>query len=159
MVNTLLSETRRKNSIGSDNLNQVVSTLQEKVDRLNAARQITENIEDLTKKASDLIFHEFLIPQGAKQGLETQQYKQKYGEILEMVSLILKSLAWSLAGGGKELLDDYLLIDFSESLTALDHSPVWYVKALGYVKSNHGLTGKAAQKINSYIDYIIKALN
>lgn len=150
VASTLSSGNRRKTTSSSAELNQAVDYFQKESDRLSSAREFAENADALIKGASDLVLQKFLVVQGSQ---------EKYPEVWELIDLILKSLTWSLTGGGKDLLDQYLLTGLRELLTALGHSPLWYIEALKYVKDNHNLTGKAAGEMNTLIHYVIDALN
>lgn len=158
MTTKTLSEKEKQKTPSSKGLNQTVEGLQVEIERLHASRKFTENLEDIAKGASDLIFHKFLIPQGVSSDFDSEQYQQRYCEVLKTVMLISQSLSWSLAGGGKDLLDEYLLTGFSELLNALEHSSTWYVEALKYIKAHHSLTGETAHEMNTLIDHLINAL-
>mgnify|MGYP002760645627 CR=1 FL=1 len=157
MVTNLLSEKKKQNTLSSRELKQTVETFQLEVERLHASKEFTESLESLAKGASDLIFNDFIIQLEVSQEFDSEQCIQKYGEVLKIVKLILQSLSWSLAGGEKDLLDEYILSGFSELLKTLEHSSIWYIEALKYVKAHHGLTGEPAHQMNTLIDYLINA--
>lgn len=159
VAKTLLGGNKRKRTSRSAKLNLEGGYLQEKIDRLHAARKITENADNLAQGATNVVFHKFLVQQGVQERFETEQFTQKYSEVLEIVGVILKALAWSLATGEKALLDQYLLVDIQEVLTTLEHSSVWYTEALRYIKFNHNLTGEPAREIDTLINYLTNSLS